>query len=86
MRTSPHFASTNTHSDFFAISKLSPIQSFNIIYAYVRLYNGSQVAKGARSEVVRTSGDQADRLLQPERPVLWPVPEGELLQQPRSLQ
>ncbi|KAK8800903.1 hypothetical protein WA588_001734, partial [Blastocystis sp. NMH] len=40
----PHFASTNTHSDFFAISKLSPIQSFNIIYACVRLYNGSQCA------------------------------------------
>lgn len=52
---SPHFASTNTHSDFFAISKLSPIQSFNIIYAYVRLYNGSQVVAVVRSDVVCTS-------------------------------
>lgn len=66
MQISPHFASTNTHSDFFAISKLSPIQSFNIIYACVRLYNGSQVRMNLRVDVVCASRDQADRFLQPE--------------------
>ena len=40
---SPHFTATNTHNDFFGITQLNPIQAFNIVYACVRLVNGSQV-------------------------------------------
>lgn len=34
---------TNNHNDFFAIGKLQPLQTNNIIYGFVRLFNGIQV-------------------------------------------
>ena len=48
--SSPHFTPTNTHDDFYSISQLNPTQVFNIVYACIRLMNGSQVCVTERTE------------------------------------
>ena len=43
IKNSPHFVSTNNHDDFYKIAKLTPLETNNFTYGYIRLFNNLQV-------------------------------------------